>query len=72
MHLIQKLDVFLKVILTQNTSALLYLILTYKKISSTVYSCNFIKKETLAQAFSCAFCQIFQLSFFAEHLRANY
>ena len=59
MHLIQKLDVFLKVILTQNTSALLYLILTYKKISSAVYSSNFIKKETLAQVISCEFWQIF-------------
>ena len=65
MHLIKKLEVFIKLIKTQNTSALLYLILTYKKISSAVYSCNFVKKETLAQVISCEFCQIFQLSFFA-------
>ena len=30
---------------------------------------NFIKKETLAQVFSCEFCEIFQNIFFTEHLR---
>ena len=30
--------------------------------------CNFIKKETLAQEFSCAFCEIFKNIFFTEHL----
>ena len=29
---------------------------------------NFIKKETLAQVFSCEFCEIFKNTFFAEHL----
>ena len=28
---------------------------------------NFIKKENLAQVFSCEFCQIFKNSFFTEH-----
>ena len=30
---------------------------------------NFIKKETLAQVFSCEFCKIFKNTFFIEHLR---
>ena len=34
-------------------------------------ACNFIKKETLAQVFSCDFCEIFQNTFFTEHLRAT-
>ena len=29
----------------------------------------FIKKETLAQLFSCGFCKIFINNFFTEHLR---
>ena len=31
-------------------------------------ACNFIKKETLAQVFSCEFCKIFKNTFFTEHL----
>ena len=31
-------------------------------------ACNFIKKETLAQVFSCEFCQISRITFFTEHL----
>ena len=31
-------------------------------------ACNFIKKETLAQMFSCEFCEISQNTFFIEHL----
>ena len=33
--------------------------------------CNFIKKETLAQVFSCEFCEISKNTFFTEHLRAT-
>ena len=33
-----------------------------------VSACNFIKNETLAQAFSCKFCEIFKNTFFTEHL----
>ena len=29
---------------------------------------NFIKKETLAQVFSCEFCEISMKTFFTEHL----
>ena len=32
-------------------------------------ACNFIKKETPAQMFSCKYCKIFKNSFFIEHLR---
>ena len=31
-------------------------------------ACNFIKKETLAQVFSCEFCKIFKNTFFTEQL----
>ena len=33
-------------------------------------ACNFIKKETLAQVFSCEFCEISKNTFFTEHLWA--
>ena len=32
-------------------------------------ACNFIKKETLAQVFSCEYCEISKNTFLAEHLR---
>ena len=31
-------------------------------------ACNFIKKETLAQVFSCEFCEISKSTFFTDHL----
>ena len=34
-------------------------------------ACNFIKKEILAQMFSCEFCEIFKNTFFTEHLRTT-
>ena len=34
-------------------------------------ACNFIKKETLAQVFSCEFCETSKNTFFTEHLRAT-
>ena len=34
-------------------------------------NCNFIKKEALAQVFSCEFCEIFKNTFFTEHLRVT-
>ena len=33
-------------------------------------TCNFIKKETLSQVFSCEFCEISKNTFFTEHLCA--
>ena len=33
-----------------------------------VAACNFIKKETLAQVFSCEFCEISKTTFFTEYL----
>ena len=33
--------------------------------------CNFIKKETLAQVFSCEFCEISKNTFFTEHVWAT-
>ena len=33
--------------------------------------CNFIKKETLAQMFSCEICEISKNTFFIEHLRVT-
>ena len=34
-------------------------------------ACNFIKKETPLQVFSCEFCKIFKNTVFTEHLRAT-
>ena len=34
-------------------------------------ACNFIKNETLAQTFSCDFCEISKHTFFKEHLQAT-
>ena len=31
-------------------------------------ACNFIKKETLVQVFSCEFCEISKNTFFTEHI----
>ena len=33
--------------------------------------CNFIKNETLAQTFSCEFCEVSKNTFFTEHLQAT-
>ena len=35
-----------------------------QEILAEVATCNFIKKETLAQVFSCEFCEIFNNTFF--------
>ena len=49
----------------------------WKKVSleisqnSQPETCNFIKKETLAQVFSCEFCKISKNTFFTEHLQAT-
>ena len=32
-------------------------------------ACNFIKKESLTQVFSCEFCEISKKTFFTEYLR---
>ena len=32
-------------------------------------ACNFIKKGSLAQVFSCEFCEFLRIPFFTEHLR---
>ena len=39
-----------------------------KGVFRNVEACHFIKKETLAQVFSCEFCKIFEETFFTEHL----
>ena len=36
-----------------------------------VAGCNFIKKEALAQVFSCGFCEMFKNTFFTEHSRTT-
>ena len=53
--------------ITSFESALILIIL-FKSIGPTcsvkkVYACNFIKKETLAQVFSCVFCDISENTF---------
>ena len=46
----------------------LYQSLIFNKVAGP---CNFIKKEALAQVFSCEFCEIFKNTFFTEHLRTT-
>ena len=41
--------------------------LFFNKIADVAY--NFVKKETLAQVFSCEVCEIFKNIFFTEHLQ---
>ena len=42
--------------------------LRFRKVIFRLQACNFIQKETLAQVFSCEFCEIFKNTFFTEHL----
>ena len=61
--------------ITSFESALI-LIMLFKSIGPTcsvkkVYACNFIKKETLAQVFSCVFCEISKNILFTGHLWAT-
>ena len=39
--------------------------------NTCLLACNFIKKKTLAQVFSCEFCEISKNTFFIEHLLAT-
>ena len=43
-------------------------IFNFIKKVTLLKNCNFIKKETLAQVFSCEFCEISKNTFFREHL----
>ena len=43
----------------------------FLKVSQRPKTCNFIKKETLAQVFSWDICEIFKNTFFTEHFRAT-
>ena len=42
---------------------------TLLKSHFCIQACNFIKRETLAQVFSCEFYEIFKNTFLTEHLR---
>ena len=50
----------------ENTCARVSFLIKLKSEAS-----NFIKKETLAQVFSCVFCYIFKDTFFTEHLQVT-
>ena len=43
----------------------------HRCFSVNFVNCNFIKKESLAQVFSCEFCQISKNNFFTEHPRTT-
>ena len=47
----------------------LYECLFFNKVAGD--ACNFIKKETLAQVFSCEFCEISKNNVFTEHLQTS-
>ena len=42
--------------------------ISQENICCQTYACNFIKKETLAQVFSCEIREIYKNTFFIEHL----
>ena len=42
---------------------------TCTRVSSRLRSTTLLKKETLAQVFSCKFCEISKNTFFTKHLR---
>ena len=48
----------------------LCLLIKYQKFGRP-QACNFIKKETVAQVFSCEFCEISKNTFSTEHLRTT-
>ena len=45
--------------------------LIFNKVASQAKAFNFIKKESLAQAFSCEFCEISKNAFFIRDLRTT-
>ena len=53
------------------TEAATRVVLQKKAFLEIPQACNFIKKETLAQVFSCEFCEISKNTFSAEHLRTT-
>ena len=65
-----------------NKSAWIYLVSLYGGGKDFIFTCiffriirpqtcNFIKRETLAQVLFCEFCEIFKKTFFTEHLRTT-
>ena len=58
--------------ITQLAEVLLCQSLFFNKVAGlTPEECNFIKKETLTQAFCCEFYEISNKTFFTEHLCAT-
>ena len=58
-------QVFLKVLQYSRETSVLESV--FNKIAN-LKACIFIKKETPTQVFSCKYCEIFENSFFIEHL----
>ena len=54
-------------------SALFNLLVSFQWCTeaATTSAYNFIKKDTLAQVFSCEFCEVLKNTFSTEHLRAT-
>ena len=55
----------------QTRDQVLHQVLQKIQLDQRPEACNFIKKETLAQVFSCEFCKISKNTFFTEHLLAT-
>ena len=59
----------------KNTCATVSFLIVFIRLQALIYkireACSFIKKEALAQVFSCEFCKIFKNTIFTEHLRAT-
>ena len=52
-------------------SAIKRVLRNFAKLTGPVPESLLIKKETLAQVFSCEFCEIFRKTYFTEHLRTT-
>ena len=63
--------VYLKLFLQNSQETGKHLCQSFFLIKLQVEDCNFIKKETLTQVFSCEVCKIFKNTFLTEHLWAT-
>ena len=62
--------VFLEI--SQNSQKNTFVRVSFNKVAGLrPHACNFIKKESLAQVFSCEFCQIPKNTFFTDDFRTS-
>ena len=64
---ISKISIDLMFLLFRKRSEFFYEKIHKKTPVSELHVCNFVKKETVTLAFSCAFCEFFKNAFFKTH-----